>query len=60
MRGGRREGSGRPAPDGARVAINARISREAYQKVVQLAEIEGGIGRALDKMILSETSQYEI
>ena len=50
MRGGRREGSGRKAPDGARVSITARVSRQTAEALRNLKG-EQSLGRLIDKIV---------
>lgn len=50
MRGGKREGAGRPAPDGERIHINVRVSPAAEKKLRRLADSEGSLGKAIDKL----------
>lgn len=49
-RGGARKGAGRKAPDGARVSITARVSRQTYKA---LQDLKGGqsLGRLIDKIV---------
>jgi hypothetical protein len=54
-RGGKRPGSGRPAPDGRRVAIAARVTPETARK---LKEITGRTGESLGKTIDSIVKDY--
>lgn len=49
-RGGARKGSGRKAPDGARVSITARVSRLTYEALRDLKG-EQSLGRLIDKIV---------
>ena len=51
MRGGKREGAGRPAPDGARVTIAARVTSETRERLTTEAEQRHmSLGHLLDEL----------
>ena len=49
-RGGKREGAGRKAPNGARVSICARVSRQTAE-VLRDLKGEQSLGRLIDKIV---------
>lgn len=49
-RGGKREGAGRKAPNGARVSICARVSRQTAEALRDLKG-EQSLGRLIDTIV---------
>lgn len=51
-RGGKRPGAGRPAPDGRRVAIAARVTQETAMKLKEITSKTGeSLGKTIDEII---------
>ena len=47
--GGRREGAGRPAPDGPRVSLNCRVKPETLEALRHMET--SSIGKAVDMIV---------
>lgn len=50
MRGGKREGAGRKAPNGTRVSITARVSPQT-RDILQQIQGEQSLGGTIDRIV---------